>query len=104
MLEIAKLGRLATHTERTEALRSNTQRRQRAALKDWQSSQNSCWLTEKVYRERIQPALRRITVSAIATALNISLPHATQIRAGRCRPHPRHWQALAGLVGVLQDM
>jgi hypothetical protein len=26
--------------------------------------------------------------------------YAAYIRAGRHRPHPRHWQALAGLVGV----
>jgi hypothetical protein len=98
MIEIAKLGRVATHTERAEELRSNTQRRQKAALKEWQSSEHPSWLTEQVYRERIQPTLRRITVSAIASALNVSLPYGTQIRASRCRPHPRHWRTLDELV------
>ena len=101
MLEIAKRGRVATHTERAEALRSNTQRRQRAALKEWRAAEHpSCWLMEEVYSNRIQQALRNISVSAIASALNVSLPYATQIRAGRCRPHPRHWQVLARLVGA----
>ena len=100
MLQIAKLGRVATHTPKAEALRSATQRRHRATLKAWRSSECPSWLTEQVYRERIQPALRSITVSAIAAALDVSLPYATQIRAGRCRPHPRHWLALARLAGA----
>jgi len=61
------------------------------------------WLTEDVYLKQIQPALRDSTVSAIASALNISLPYATDIRAGRRRPHARHWKALAELVGVLEE-
>src|SRR5215469_5229128 len=51
--------------------------------------------------DNFQPALRRITVTAIASALNVSLPYATQIRAGRCRPHPRHWEALANWCTTL---
>jgi hypothetical protein len=45
--------------------------------------------------EKIQPQLAGITVSAIATKIGVSMPYATDIRAGRRRPHPRHWQALA---------
>ena len=30
-----------------------------------------------------------------------SIPYASAIRSGRRVPHPRHWQALAQLVGVL---
>jgi len=30
--------------------------------------------------------------------------HAADIRAGRRRPHPRHWQALAELVGIPADV
>jgi len=72
MLEGARLGRIATHTPRAEALRGATQRRQAAALKSWQSSGLPEWLTEHVYETRVQPALRNVTVSAIASALNIS--------------------------------
>jgi CRISPR-associated endonuclease Cas1 len=100
MLEIARLGRIATHSPKAEALRAATRRRHAAALKAWQPSEHPGWLTEDVYLKQIQPALRDSTVSAIASALGVSLPYATDIRAGRRRPHPRHWQALAGLVGV----
>jgi hypothetical protein len=34
------------------------------------------------------------------SALGISVAYAVAIRAGRRRPHPRHWQALAELVAV----
>ena len=98
MLQIAQLGRAATHSPAVQALRSATQRRQRAALKGWKSSEYPSWLTEEVYRKSVQPKLRTITVSAIASALSVSLAYATQIRAGRRRPHLRHWKSLAELV------
>jgi CRISPR associated protein Cas1 len=100
MIEVARLGRAATHSPKAEALRAATRRRHAAALKSWQPSQHPTWLTEDVYVKQIQPALRDSTVSAIASALGISLPYATDIRAARRRPHPRHWEALAGLAGV----
>jgi hypothetical protein len=58
------------------------------------------WLTTEFYAEKIQPKLAEITVPAIASAIDVSLPYATDIRAGRRRPHPRHWQALAKIVNV----
>ena len=48
--------------------------------------------------------LTGITVPFIASALGVSGPYAAEIRAGRCLPHPRHWQTLARLVGVSPDM
>jgi CRISPR associated protein Cas1 len=101
MIEIARLGRIATHSPEAEALRATTRRRHAAALKSWQPSEHPSWLTEDAYLKRIQPLLRDATVSAIASALSISLPYATQIRKGNRRPHPRHWQTLAGLVRVM---
>jgi hypothetical protein len=32
------------------------------------------------------------------------MPYAAEIRAGRRRPHPRHWEALAKLAGVSPDV
>jgi CRISPR-associated endonuclease Cas1 len=100
MLEIARLGRIATHSPKAEALRAATRRRHAAALKAWHPAEHPRWLTEDVYLKQIQPALRDSTISAIASALGVSLPYATDIRAGRRRPHPRHWESLAQLVGV----
>jgi hypothetical protein len=58
------------------------------------------WLTEKVFREKIQPKLATVTVPEIASALAVSHAYATDIRAGRRLRHPRHWQSLARLAGV----
>jgi CRISPR-associated endonuclease Cas1 len=101
LIEAAKLGRVATHSREAEALRAKTQRKHAAGLAAWQPSDLPKWFNEEAYRTKIQTALARITVPAIATALGISEPYATDIRAGRRIPHPRHWQALAQLVGVL---
>ena len=62
---------------------------------------NLNWLTEEVYREKIQPRFARVTVRALSSALGVSEPYAAAIRAGSQRPHPRHWQALARLVPFL---
>jgi CRISPR-associated endonuclease Cas1 len=100
---VARKGRVASHTYDAETRRAGTQRRHAAEQKAWQSSQHPAWLDEKTYREKIQPRLAEITVSAISTALGISEPYAADIRAGKRRPHPRHWLTLAQLVGVLAD-
>jgi CRISPR-associated endonuclease Cas1 len=98
MLEVAKVGRAVTHTPEAQALRSATRRRQAAALSTWKPENQPAWLTEAVYAEKIQPALTGFPVSAIASALAVSHPYATDVRSGKRRPHPRHWGALARLV------
>jgi CRISPR-associated endonuclease Cas1 len=103
LIEAAKFGRVATHSAKAEALRSATQRRQAAALKAWNPVDKPDWLDEKTYREKILPRLAAITAPTILSALAVSEPYATNIRAGRRIPHPRHWLALARLVGVSSD-
>jgi CRISPR-associated endonuclease Cas1 len=103
MIEVAKLGRIATHTLEAETLRAKTQRKHAAALAAWQPSDLPEWLNEEAYRTKVQPRLFGITVPAIATALSVSGPYATDIRRGRRIPHPRHWQTLAQLVGILAE-
>jgi len=48
--------------------------------------------TNKSTARKIQPRLAEVTVPAISTALGVSGPYATDIRAGKRRPHPRHWE------------
>jgi hypothetical protein len=60
------------------------------------------WLNEEAYRTKVQPLLAGIMVPAIATALGISKRYATDVRAARRVPHPRHWVTLAKLVGILE--
>jgi hypothetical protein len=60
-------------------------------------------LTEEVYANKIQPRLAGIANPVIMSALGVSVTYAVAIRAGRRRPHPRHWQALAELVRVSES-
>lgn len=57
--------------------------------------------TEKlIYWEKIQPHLDGLTVTTISETLGVPEATAKAIREGRRCPRPRHWQALAKLVGV----
>jgi hypothetical protein len=58
------------------------------------------WLNEELYKQEIQPRLKAITLSVLASKLNISIPYALDIRSGRRVPHPRHWQTLGQLAGI----
>jgi CRISPR-associated endonuclease Cas1 len=100
--DVARLGRIASHTNDAEISRTKTRLRHAAAIKAWDPTALPDWLTEQAYREKIQPRLAKLTVPAIAAAIGVSKPYATEIRAGRRVPHPRHWVPLAQLVGVSQ--
>jgi hypothetical protein len=57
-------------------------------------------LDEETYNRKIQPLLKDIANPVIMSSLGVSVTYAVAIRAGRRKPHPRHWEALARLVGV----
>jgi CRISPR-associated endonuclease Cas1 len=101
LIKAARQGRVASHSQEAEKRRSETLRRHNAAKRAWRPSDMPDWLNEKMYREKIQPRLAEVMVPVISKALGISGPYATDIRAGRRRPHPRHWFTLARMVGVL---
>jgi CRISPR-associated endonuclease Cas1 len=102
LIELAKIGRIAAQRPEAQAKHAETQRRHQAAKREWLSSPKLGWPTEIAYVEQIQPGLVKVAISRLAATLGISESYAADIRAGRHRPHPRHWQALAGLVGVSQ--
>jgi CRISPR-associated endonuclease Cas1 len=103
MSDVARLGRAASRTPQARARVSATQRRQVAARLGWRSSSQPDWLTEETYQEKIKPLLAGASISEIVSALNVSFPYAAAIRAGRRQPHPRHWEALAEMVGISRD-
>jgi hypothetical protein len=88
------------HGPEARARQAEKQRQHNAAAKEWNPSNQPEWLTEEVYRENVQPRLAGIPVGVIASALDVSQPYATHIRKGTYVPHPRHWPALAKLVGI----
>jgi|SRR5579864_4826394 len=95
MTELSKLGRIAAQRADAQRKRSETQLRHKAAQKQWRLTPKSNQINEEFYRERIQPRLASVALSEIASELEISIPYAADIRAGRRIPHPRHWQTLA---------
>ncbi|MHB8486038.1 MAG: CRISPR-associated endonuclease Cas1 [Candidatus Acidiferrales bacterium] len=104
LIEASKLGRVATHSPKAEALRAATMRRQEAAKQAWRPCDLPEWLNAKFYREKIQPRLATFAVSAVSSALGVSKPYATDIRSGKRVPHPRHWFRLARFVEVAQNL
>jgi hypothetical protein len=103
MLEVSRQGRIASKSLDARARVAATQRRQQRARYSWQPSSQPQWLTEEVYAKQIQPILKNASLSQIASAINVSIMYASDIRRGRRRPHPRHWRGLAGLVGIVGD-
>jgi CRISPR-associated endonuclease Cas1 len=99
----AQMGRLASHSSEAQANRAEKGRRNTVARWAWKPSSQPAWLNEQSYREKIQPRLAGITVRALASALGVSIPYASNIRSGKRHPHPRHWQTLARLVGIKPD-
>jgi len=100
LIKAAELGRVVSHSDQAEEQRAATQRRHSAEKASWQASELPSWLTRDFFLREIQPKLKGITLSAIASRLGISLAYAVDVRSGRRVPHPRHWQTLAQLVDV----
>jgi len=94
---------MAGRSREPRASQGEQHRQNAAALKARHASHQPHWLLEEVYRAEIQPRLAAVTVPVISSALGVSQPYAAEIRACRRRPHPRHWQTLARLVGVSPD-
>jgi CRISPR-associated endonuclease Cas1 len=103
MLDAARIGRLVAHTPEARARQANTQRQHAKARSLWTENSQPAWLTAEVYSERIQPLLADMSSSTIASRIGVSRWYAGRIRKGY-RPHPRHWEALAKLVGVLGNV
>jgi hypothetical protein len=99
MVEVARIGRRTAHAPGPQARLAETQRKHALARSAWQASSLPAWLTEDTYTSKIQPLLKDIANPVIMSALGVSVTYAVAIRAGRRRPHPRHWETLAGLVG-----
>jgi CRISPR-associated protein Cas1 len=98
LLDLAKAGRVIAQAPRSQLKRSESQRRHEAAKRAWRSTPNRvAWPDEKTYMSEIQPRLSSVTISALSSALGVCESYAADIRAGRRRPHPRHWQKLADL-------
>jgi CRISPR-associated endonuclease Cas1 len=101
LIKGAQKGQLASHSAQAQASRSEKGLRHNEARRAWLPSNQPVWLNEQSFREEIHPRLAGVTVRALASALGVSIPYASNIRSGKRHPHPRHWQTLARLVGIV---
>jgi hypothetical protein len=95
----ARIGRVAARSPEARAKHVASRRRHAQACSAWDASKQPAWLTSEVFSQQIQPLLADIPAAAIRSRIGVSRWYAGKIRQGH-RPHPRHWQALAKLVGV----
>jgi ribosomal protein L37E len=100
LLDVARQGRIVAVSPEVNARRGEKTRGHNLARWGWATSSQPAWLTNEFYETKILPLLANIPRSTISTALGVSKTYASEIRAGKSLPHPRHWQALAQLVGV----
>jgi CRISPR-associated protein Cas1 len=98
----AKLGRVAAQGPEARAKHVASRKRNAQAESAWDESSQPAWLTPEVFSQRIQPLLASISTSVIRSRIGVSRWYASRIRQGYL-PHPRHWEALAQLVGVSSD-
>ena len=96
----ATTGRIVAQSAPARARRLETKRRHDLGRSNWSKLQHPSWLTSELYSTRIQPRLSEATLSEIASAIEVSIPYASDIRKGRRQPHPRHWLKLSNLVGI----
>ena len=102
LIDAAGIGRMKAQTPEARAKQVNGRRRHAAAISSWEASSQPDWLTAEVYSQKIQPLLAGMTNSSIASRIGVSRWYAGRIRRGY-QPHPRHWQALAKMVGVAAE-
>lgn len=95
-----RAGRQSAQQPEYLAKRASTMRRHKQAIRNWNPWDLPASLTRDVYIKQIQPALASLAKVQIRSALGVSEPYSSDIRAGKRIPHPRYWQALAQLVGV----
>jgi len=99
LVKAAKIGRAAARNPEARAKHAESERRHAQARSAWDASMQPGWLTSEVFSQKIQPLLADVSTSAIRSRIGVSRWYAGRIRQGY-RPHPRHWQLLAELVGV----
>jgi len=99
MLDAARIGRLSANGPKAQAKRAIKARKNALAQHSWKESDQSAWLTEDFYTQKIQPLVAQLSSSLIARHISVSRWYAGRIREGY-RPHPRHRASLAQLVGL----
>lgn len=76
--------------------RQRTIEQVRRANRRWERSGKPA-MTQEQYVRTVVPALAQVKLSALMAATGLTNASCSRIRSGTSVPHPRHWEALAGL-------
>ena len=95
-------GSRPTHTEVAKARRQAANAAQRAKQREWEAAHGSEVFDPGWFRANVFPGLTTVSLPAIAKATGMSTTAAGKVRSGYRVPHPRHWEALAG-IGTRSD-
>jgi hypothetical protein len=99
MAQVALIGHSRPKTQRVKDRISKRISDHAVANTWWDPKSLPSWLTGECYVQKLQPLLKAKKVREVAKVMQVSQPYAAFVRSGRRRPHPRHWGALANLVG-----
>ena len=100
--ELRSTGDAPTSRPDIRAKIGRNNRTRQLAIQEWEKRNGRSWDVE-VFRREILPRLQGVTVAKTATATGLSIQYCSRVRRTLNVPHPLHWQALAGLVGVSSD-
>jgi CRISPR-associated endonuclease Cas1 len=95
-------SREASRTPEASAKRKLAVTRQQEAQRLWQPSDLPDWLTDEVYVQKIQPALKNFSKAQIASVLGLNASFVYKMVNRGKIPHKRHWLKLAELVGLTE--
>jgi hypothetical protein len=101
LIHVAKLGRVVGHRPEARAKQAAKQMQHAAAVKTWRATNLLVQVDRETFVRTVQPRLKDFKIRMLAETLGVSKPYAAEIRAGRYIPHPRHWETLARMAGVL---
>jgi len=91
---------LPSHSDTAQARRVNANRRRQLARLAWEADHGGASPDIEWYSEQLAPRLADLSLIEIAGALGVSTSSASKFWRGLRVPAPRHWAALARLVGV----
>lgn len=100
LAELREQGIDPRSTEASRARRAESQSKAQRANAAWRPTAEEEALTDEWYQTVLLPALSQVPFRQIRNALGVADSTAVRYRAGRLRPHKRHWLVLARLAGV----
>jgi hypothetical protein len=91
-------GKDPSQTAEARAKRRDSLIAAKAAEREWQAGGGHPAITEQQLYEEVLPRLLEVPLSKIERATGLSNSSCSRIRSSLMTPHPRHWDALAGLT------